>query len=196
MQVVKLMFSLGYHLRRVGRFFYFKDEWVAVEYDLSAERIYDQGLLPVGYLFENLDASTLLYESNHHRNNRVSDRRNHPDEVGFALSFEGYLVYDTWVYLGSYRDPNTGILSDPLANGAVLLDSYTAPHHRGHGLHRKMVCERLKWAKSHGIVRVVGLVHKKNVAALKAQKANGARAVTEYCLLTVLGFRRQSEKML
>jgi hypothetical protein len=181
--------NILYHLRRMLKKIYSKSEWITIMYELKSTDILSSGSLPDGYRILHSESMTLSYRENHLRNERVRTRQK--TEIGLGVAYDDSLVYDTWIVLGKYVDPNTGILTDPGEHGAVLLDSYTDPDHRGKRIHQLMIAQRLKLAKELNLDNVGGLVYRHNLAALKAQKANGAKVVQRTVLINLLGIKKR-----
>jgi hypothetical protein len=129
------------------------------------------------------------YRDHERRNRRVVERLADPRQVGLGVRHGEELVYDTWIWRGAYDEPNTGLRLDPGPGGGVLLDSWTAPGHRGLGLHGRMLERRLAEAARLGLAPLDGLVHLGNAPALRAQRAAGARALERITIIKVLGWR-------
>jgi GNAT superfamily N-acetyltransferase len=145
--------------------------------------------LPAGYHEVRGEELRDGYRDRPQRNGRVARRLADPRQAGLGVRCGDGLVYDTWIWRGAYDEPNTGLRLDPGPGGGVLLDSWTAPEHRGRGLHGRMLERRLAEAARLGLAPLDGLVHLGNAPALRAQRAAGARALERITIIKVLGWR-------
>jgi len=145
--------------------------------------------LPDGYEEVRGGELSLGYLGHASRNDRVARRLADPRQAGLGVRHGEGLAYDTWIWRGAYDEPNTGLRLDPGPEGGVLLDSWTAPEHRGQGLHGRMLERRLAEAARLGLAPLDGLVLVGNRPAMRAQRAAGARIVEHITIIRVLGVR-------
>jgi hypothetical protein len=179
--------SASYWLHRVLRVLVERHVWWRVRHvpgGTSTPRS-----LPTGYRLLRENELQLGYPGNEARNRRIEERLADPRQHGLGVAWGDGMVYDTWIWSGSYSEPNSGLILDPGPRGGVLLDSWTAPTHRGRGLHGVMLDQRLSEATRLGLVPMDGLVHLRNVPALKAQQAAGAQALARIVVWRVLRWR-------
>jgi len=145
--------------------------------------------LPAGYGELRGGELRLGYREHPRRNQRLAERLADPRQAGLGVRHGDGLAYDTWIWRGAYDEPNTGLRLDPGPHGGVLLDSWTAPEHRGQGLHARMLERRLAEAARLGLSPLDGLVLVGNTPAMRAQRAAGARVLERITIIKVLGWR-------
>jgi hypothetical protein len=179
--------SISYWLRRGLRQIVDRQAWWLVRHELSQPAAVLS--LPRGYKLLRGEELRLGYREHAARNRRIEERLIDSRQLGLGLAWEGGLAYDTWIWRGAYVEPNSGLILDPGPKGGVLLDSWTAPAHRRRGLHRAMLEQRLSEANRLGLTPLDGLVHLRNMPALKAQKAAGAKALSRIVVWSVLKWR-------
>lgn len=179
--------SLGYWLSRALRLLVERQVWWRVRHQPDAASA--PRALPQGYRLLRGEELRLGYREHAARNRRIQERLQDSRQLGLGLAWGEGLAYDTWIWRGAYSEPNSGLILDPGPRGGVLLDSWTAPAHRGRGLHGAMLEQRLWEAARQGLAPLDGLVHLGNVPALKAQQAAGARALARIVVWRVLHWR-------
>jgi GNAT superfamily N-acetyltransferase len=182
-----------YWRRRLLRRLWARDAWLLVRHHppLGPPPL----PLPPGYRLLAGEELRVGYPDQPARDARIRRRLADARQVGLGLAWQGRLAYDTWIWRGPYREPATRILLDPGPRGGVLLDSWTAPAHRGRGLHAAMLLRRLDAAREMGLDPLLGLVHLDNAPALAAQRGAGAEALMRYVCRRLLGvgWRREEE---
>ncbi len=142
--------------------------------------------LPDGFkLIDQDELSKVGYRHNSVRNARIRERKNNERYVGLGVIYSGELCYDTWVYIGLYVDPNTGIKVGKGEKMGVFLDSWAEPEFRRFGIHKAMVGARLALARRLGLNRLYVLVYSLNVGAIKAHRSYGAILVEKIRLTKV-----------
>lgn len=181
--------DLRYWLRRMIGRLYSHDVWYRISYDTSTAPE-DPPALPRGLRLVRDRELLPAYADNERRASRIRERLADGRQMGLGLRQDDQLVYDTWIWRGEYHEPNSGLLLDPGAEGGVLLDSWTHPDSRGRGLHGMMIEQRLRLAREKGLRRVEGLVHGRNIAALRAQYRAGAELEDMISIRRCIGLRR------
>jgi hypothetical protein len=179
--------ALRYHAGAVLRLVWERQEWLFIRHVGSppVERP-----LPQGYHEVRGEELLVGYRQHPWRNRRVVERLADSRQAGLGVTAADGLAYDTWIWRGAYDEPNTGLRLDPGPGGGVLMDSWTAPEHRGRGLHGRMLERRLTEALRLGLIPLDGLVHLDNEPALRAQRAAGALALERITIIKVLAWRR------
>lgn len=184
---------MQYWLWRGLRVLWRRDDWLLVRYHLAGGCGVEPAL-PEGYRLLRGSELERGYQDWPDRNRRIRARLEDPRQRGMGVEVDGHLVYDTWIWLGAYDEPGSGIRLDPGPRGGVLLDSWTEPRSRGRGLHAALLAWRLTEAHNLGLDTLDGLVHWRNIPAMRAQRGAGADAVKRYVCLRLLGLSWRLER--
>ncbi|MFA7329561.1 MAG: hypothetical protein WC326_00675 [Candidatus Delongbacteria bacterium] len=185
---MRLLAALRWRGLGLARRFYERQEWLRIRHEPRADPP-PAPPLPAGCRVLQGEELRLGYRRHAARNRRIEQRLADARQLGLGVADADGLLYDTWLWRGSYDEPNTGLHLDPGPGGGVLLDSWTDPERRGLGLHGAMLARRLAAAAGLGLAPLDGLVHARNRPALRAQRAAGARLLERLVIRRVLGWR-------
>jgi hypothetical protein len=167
--------------------------WVLVSHQVETQPIVDL-LPPAGYRLLEGDDLAQGYVDTPRRTERILSRLADARQLGVGLESATGLAYDTWIWRGEYLDQRTGILLDPGEAGAVLLDAWTHPAHRGRGLHAFMQAHCLVIGRKLGFGTMLGLVYLGNLPAVQAQRGAGGQAIKLFTCWNVAGLHWRTSR--